>query len=112
MLGDFLAVDQRLSFPVRQALAADFNPNPRTLVIGDAARTLHPLAGQGVNLGIEDVRALVGNATRADLGAPGRWRGFARERRTRSKLMMASKRALLAAYCGPHAGNPWMRLDA
>lgn len=110
VLGDFLAVDQRLSFPVRQALAADFNPNPRTLVIGDAARTLHPLAGQGVNLGIEDVRALVGNATRADLGAPGRWRGFARERRTRSKLMMASMRALLAAYCGPHAGNPWMRL--
>ena len=109
-VGDFDAVDRRLSFPVRQALVADFNPNPRTLVIGDAARTLHPLAGQGVNVGLEDVRALVAGANRSDLGAPGRWRGFNRQRRTRSKLMMASMRALLAAYCGPHAGNPWMRL--
>ena len=110
VLGNFVAVDRRLSFPVRQALAADFNPSPRTLVIGDAARTLHPLAGQGVNVGLEDVRALVAGATHADLGAPGRWRGFSRERRIRSKLMMASMRALLAAYCGPHSGDPWMRL--
>ena len=110
VLGDFVAVDRRLSFPVRQTLAADFNPNPRTLLIGDAARTLHPLAGQGVNVGLEDVRALVAHATHADLGAPGRWRSFSRERRTRSKLMMASMRALLAAYCGPRAGNPWMRV--
>lgn len=110
VLGDFVAVDRRLSFPLRQGLVADFNPKPRIVVIGDAARTLHPLAGQGVNIGLEDVRGLVVGARRSDLGAPGLWRGFSRERRTRSKLMMASMRALLAAYCGPHAGNPWMRL--
>lgn len=110
VVGDFVAVDRRLSFPVRQALVADFNPNPRILVIGDAARTLHPLAGHGVNVGLEDVRALVAGAEHSDLGAPGRWRAFSRQRRTRSKLMMASMRALLASYCGPHAGNPWMRL--
>ena len=110
VLGDFVAVDRRLSFPVRQSLAADFNPKARTLVIGDAARTLHPLAGQGVNVGLEDVRSLVANATHSDLGAPGRWREFSRERRTRSKFMMASMRALLAAYCGTYAGDPWMRL--
>lgn len=110
VVGDFVAVDRRLSFPVRQALVADFNPNPRILVIGDAARTLHPLAGQGVNVGLEDVRALVAGANHSDPGAPGRWRAFSRQRRTRSKLMMVSMRALLAAYCGPHAGNPWMRL--
>ena len=110
ILGDFVAVDRRLSFPVRQALVGDFNPKARTLVIGDAARTLHPLAGQGVNVGLEDVRALVAGADHSDLGAPGRWRSFSRQRRTRSKLMMASMRALLASYCGPHAGNPWMRL--
>lgn len=110
IVGDFVAVDRRLSFPVRQALVEDFNPNPRILVIGDAARTLHPLAGQGVNVGLEDVRALVAGAEHSDLGAPGRWRAFSRQRRTRSKLMTASMRALLASYCGPHAGNPWMRL--
>lgn len=110
VVGDFVAVDRRLSFPVRQALVEDFNPKARILVIGDAARTLHPLAGQGVNVGLEDVRALVDSANDSDLGAPGRWHGFSRQRRTRSKLMMASMRALLASYCGPHAGNPWMRL--
>ena len=107
----FEAVDRRVSFPLRQTLAADLNPSPRTLIIGDAARTLHPLAGQGVNVGLEDVRALAAQAsTGGDLGAARRWRGFARARRIRSKAMMAAMRALLTAYCGAHAANPWMRL--
>ena len=107
----FEAVDRRLSFPLRQTLATDLNPSPRTLIIGDAARTLHPLAGQGVNVGLEDVQALAAQATGGgDLGAAGRWRDFARARRVRSKAMMATMRALLTAYCGANAGNPWMRL--
>ena len=107
----FEAVDRRVSFPLRQTLAADLNPSPRTLIIGDAARTLHPLAGQGVNVGLEDVRALAAGACKGgDLGAAGRWRDYARARRIRSKAMMAAMRALLAAYCGAHAANPWMRL--
>ncbi len=110
VLGGFVAVDRRIAFPVRQAWAAHINPEPRILVVGDAARTLHPLAGQGVNVGLEDVRDLLGAASGADLGAPGRWRDFARRRRTRSKLMIAAMRGLLTAYCGPHADRPWMRL--
>ena len=105
------AVDRRVAFPLRQSLAADLNPTPRTLIIGDAARTLHPLAGQGVNLGLEDVYALGVTANAGgDLGAPGTWRDFARDRRMRSKAMLAAMRGLLAAYCGPYAANPWMRL--
>ena len=109
--GGFDAVDRRISFPLRQTWAADLNPARRILLVGDAARTLHPLAGQGVNVGLEDVRALVAEAqSGADLGARGRWRDFARRRRLRSKAMIALMRALLAAYCGAHAGDPWMRL--
>ena len=109
--GGFEAVDRRVSFPLQQTLAADLNPSPRTLIIGDAARTLNPLAGQGVNVGLEDVRALAAQAaTGGDLGATGRWRDFARARRIRSKAMMAAMRALLTAYCGATAAKPWMRL--
>ena len=110
MLGPIEAVDRRFGFPVRQSLAADFNPNARILVVGDAARTLHPLAGQGVNIGVEDARAIGATASGGDLGAPGTWRAFARERRLRSKLMVAAMRTLLAAYSGSWASNPWMRL--
>jgi len=110
VLGAFRAVDRRLSFPIRQSLAANFNPAPRILIVGDAARTLHPLAGQGVNVGLEDARGIAGAASGPDLGAPGRWRRFARDRRTRSKLMMVSMGALLGIYCGRHAANPWVRL--
>ncbi|MCY3814561.1 MAG: FAD-dependent monooxygenase [Gammaproteobacteria bacterium] len=107
----FEAVDRRVSFPLQQTLAADLNPSPRTLIIGDAARTLHPLAGQGVNVGLEDVRALAAQAAAGgDLGAAGRWGDFARARRVRSKVMIAAMRALLTAYCGANAANPWMRL--
>ena len=109
--GGFDAVDRRLSFPLRQALASDFNPAPRLLIIGDAARTLHPLAGQGVNIGLEEARAIATEAgSGGDLGTPGRWRDFARERRARSKTMMTLMRTLLAAYCGTGAGEPWLRL--
>ena len=104
------AVDRRFSFPLQQSLARDFNPTPRSVLVGDAARTLHPLAGQGVNIGLEDVRAIAAAASEGDLGQPGRWRDYARIRRQRSKLMLTLMRSLLAAYCGANAGKPWRRL--
>ena len=113
MLGDVEAVDRRFAFPAKQVLAARPNPRPRILLAGDALRTLHPLAGQGVNIGLEDARAIAAQAARKDvddLGQAGLWRGYARSRRQRSKAMMALMRGLLAAYCGPVAHDPWFRL--
>ena len=113
VLGSVEAVDRRFAFPAKQVLAANPSPLPRVLLAGDALRTLHPLAGQGVNIGLEDVRAIAVQAARADvddLGQAGLWRGYARSRRQRSKAMMALMRGLLAAYCGPIAHDPWFRL--
>ena len=45
------------SFPLRLQLARDF-VGPRLALIGDAAHVIHPLAGQGLNLGLKDVAAL------------------------------------------------------
>ncbi len=49
--------DRRFRFPLRQRHADDYVKD-NVVLAGDAAHTIHPLAGQGVNLGIRDVAAL------------------------------------------------------
>lgn len=108
--GAILEVDRRAAFPVQQGMAANMNPWPRVVLAGDAARTLHPLAGQGVNIGLEDARYIATEAANdGDLGAAGRWRTYAARRRRRSKLMLALMRGLLEAYCGERTNGPWLR---
>jgi 2-octaprenyl-6-methoxyphenol hydroxylase len=51
--GRFLAASPRAAFPLKLALAAA-SPSPRIVRIGNAAHTLHPVAGQGFNLGVRD----------------------------------------------------------
>lgn len=58
-LGEIQEVDKRFSFSLWQRHARDYVQDG-TALIGDAAHTIHPLAGQGVNLGFGDVEALSG----------------------------------------------------
>jgi 2-polyprenylphenol 6-hydroxylase len=111
-LGAIVAVDQRFSFPLEQLVAASFQPAARVLLVGDAARVLHPLAGQGVNLGFEDVREVLrvaGRVAARELGDDQLWRGFARRRHLRAEVMVRAMSAFATAYRVADPGVQWLR---
>ncbi len=56
-LGTFTRLGQRVSYPLRLTTVRE-HARSRAVVIGNAAHTVHPVAGQGFNLGLRDVAAL------------------------------------------------------
>lgn len=63
-LGEITSLTTRHHFPLQQRHCKDYF-KPGLVVAGDAAHTIHPLAGQGVNLGLQDVAALADEIQRA-----------------------------------------------
>ena len=64
-LGAFQAVSRRYAYPLMLKRATSF-VGDRIALVGNAAQTLHPVAGQGFNLGIRDVFALAKIVAEAD----------------------------------------------
>jgi 2-octaprenylphenol hydroxylase len=84
-LGRIVGVGERVLFPlVRQH--AERCVAPRLALVGDASHVIHPLAGQGVNLGFKDVRELVdvlgaARRQRRDIGSLAVLRRYERARK-------------------------------
>lgn len=86
--GEIVTVSARAAFPLRRQLAKDY-VSGRLALAGDAAHAVHPLAGQGVNLGLRDVaclRRLIADAGDRDIGASHRLARYQRERRSDDTL--------------------------
>ncbi|HUP29323.1 MAG TPA: FAD-dependent monooxygenase [Usitatibacter sp.] len=88
-LGDLRLVSRRVSFPLRM-VRVDRVAAPGVTLIGDAAHSVHPLAGQGVNLGFQDARLLAEElTTRSPLERPGDLRVLRRYARGRREDVSA-----------------------
>ena len=64
-LGEIRVEGQKRAFPLGLTLARDF-VKPRFALVGDAAHGIHPIAGQGLNLGFKDAAALAETIVEAD----------------------------------------------
>lgn len=112
-LGTIEAADPRFSFPLGQMHAREYWRN-RVVLLGDAAHAIHPLAGQGVNLGFQDAEALAdvwGQARQQGLSLGDAWtlRRFQRRRQAHNLSAMAAMEGFKRLFGTDHPAPVLLR---
>ncbi|MGL6262015.1 FAD-dependent 2-octaprenylphenol hydroxylase [Vibrio sp. WXL210] len=102
---------ERAAFPLKMRYARDFVAQ-RVALVGDAAHTIHPLAGQGVNLGLLDAASLAQEIERLwaegkDIGNRQQLRRYERWRKAEAAKMIAAMQGFRDLFSG---GNPAKKL--
>lgn len=110
-LGLCEVVGKRMGYPLKMRYARDF-VQERVALVGDAAHTVHPLAGQGVNLGLMDAASLAQEILRLwqsgdDIGARMNLRCYERWRKAEAAKMIAAMQGFKDLFEGD---NPVKKL--
>jgi ubiquinone biosynthesis monooxygenase Coq6 len=100
-------------FPLRMA-HADSYMGKRTVLVGDAAHTVHPLAGQGLNLGLADVQCLSNVIQRSaaagtDIGSHIALEAYPRERYFANHILLSAFDKLAGLYGTRLGPIVWLR---
>ncbi|MEM6162298.1 FAD-dependent 2-octaprenylphenol hydroxylase [Erwinia sp. P6884] len=104
---------ERQTFPLMGRYARNFAAH-RLALVGDAAHTIHPLAGQGVNLGFMDAAALVGEIRRLhqqgkDIGQHLYLRRYERSRKHSAAMMLAGMQGFRELFNGHNPAKKLLR---
>lgn len=111
-LGKVEALRQRANFPLQQLHAKNY-VLPGLCLLGDAVHTIHPLAGQGANLGFRDVAALEKELCRAQkrgiwIGDMTVLRRYERSRKLENLAMLAGMEAFRHGFGSRHTALRWV----
>ncbi len=111
-LGEVLSTSRRLRFPLRWRHARQYSAE-RVVLVGDAAHLMHPLAGQGMNVGLLDAAVLAECADRAGPAALRYPRAllqrYERRRRGEVLMMLEATDRLSRLFTADNPALGWLR---
>ncbi|VFP87717.1 2-octaprenylphenol hydroxylase [Candidatus Erwinia haradaeae] len=112
-LGLCNVVGSRQVFPLQGCYAQKLISN-RLVLVGNSAHTIHPLAGQGLNIGLMDAAELIGEVRRLqhqgkDIGKYQYLRRYERQRRYNTHKILLSTEGCYRIFMGDHLGKKILR---
>ncbi|MFQ5344786.1 MAG: FAD-dependent monooxygenase [Mariprofundus sp.] len=117
LIGDITSTSRRASFPLELTIAKRFSES-RLALVGNAAHTVHPVAGQGMNLGLRDVLALVemldpglshNDLAHSDPGQSIIMQGYAEKRRADVMAVAGFTESMVHTFGSSVPGMKWLR---